>query len=70
MEFVNRDFNAATNIRRCAVIETRPTELTRENFVEHPPKDELYEKKLGAVVVGGRSRKIGWRLHVTWRRLV
>jgi len=52
------------------VIETRPTELTRENFVEHPPKDELYEKKLGAVVVGGRSRKIGWRLHVTWRRLV
>jgi len=69
MEFVNRDLNAATNIRRCAVIETRPPELTRENFVEQPPKVELYEKKLG-VVVGGRSRKIGWRLHVTWRRLV
>jgi len=26
MEFVNRDFNAAINIRRCAVLETRPPE--------------------------------------------
>jgi hypothetical protein len=25
-EFVNRDFNAAINIRRCAVMETRPSE--------------------------------------------
>jgi hypothetical protein len=24
MEFVNRDFNAAINIRRCAVLEKRP----------------------------------------------
>jgi len=26
MEFVNRDFNAAMNIRRCAVLENRPPE--------------------------------------------
>jgi len=26
MEFANRDFNAAINIRRCAVLETRPPE--------------------------------------------
>jgi len=28
MKFVNQDFNAAINIRRCAVIERRPPELT------------------------------------------
>jgi hypothetical protein len=26
------------------VLETRPPELTRENFVGQPPKVELYEK--------------------------
>jgi hypothetical protein len=31
-EFVNRDFNAAMNIRRCALLKTRPPELTRANF--------------------------------------
>jgi len=30
---------------------------------------ELYEKELEAVV-GGRSRKAGRRLHVSWRSLV
>jgi transposase len=35
---VNRDFNAAINIRRCAVLETRPPELTRENFIGQPLK--------------------------------
>jgi transposase len=35
MEFVNRDFNAAINIRRCAVLEKRPPESTRENFIGH-----------------------------------
>jgi len=29
MEFVNRDFNAAINIRKCAVVERRPPEWTR-----------------------------------------
>jgi hypothetical protein len=33
MEFVNRDFNAAINIRKCAVLEKRPPESTRENFI-------------------------------------
>jgi len=69
MEFVNRDFDAAINIRRCAVLETRPPEWTRGSFVGQPLKFELYEKKVEAVV-GGRSKKTGTRLHVSWRPLV
>jgi len=46
VEFLNRDFNAAINIRRCAVLETRPPESTRRDFVGQPPKVELYEKQL------------------------
>jgi len=44
MEFVNRDFDAAINIRKCAVLETRPPESTRMNFIGQPSKLELYEK--------------------------
>jgi len=69
MEFVNRDFHTPINIRRCAVLEKRPPELTRANFVRQPLEVELYEKKLEAVV-GGRSRKTGRRLHVNWRLFV
>jgi hypothetical protein len=69
IEFVNRDFNAAINRRRCAAMETRPPELTRENFMGQPLKVELYDTKLKSVV-GGRSRKTGRRLHFSWRRLV
>jgi len=57
------------SIRRCAVLERRPPELTRENFVGQPLKVELYEKKMEAVE-GGRSKKTGRRLHVSWRRFV
>jgi hypothetical protein len=64
MEFVNRDFNAAINITRYAVLETRPPEQTRELFVEQSLKVELYEKKWEAVV-DGRSKKTGRRLHVS-----
>jgi len=64
MEFVNRDFHAAINGRRGAVLETRTPELTRENFVGQPLKVELYEKMLEAVV-GGRSKKTARRLHVS-----
>jgi len=67
--FVNRDFNAAIIIRRCAVMENRPPELTRENFVGESLKVELYEKKL-EIVVGGRSNKTRRRPHVSWRFLV
>jgi hypothetical protein len=35
VKFVNREFNAAINIRRCAVMEIRPPELTRVNFWEN-----------------------------------
>jgi len=69
MEFVNRDFNAAINVRRCAVLENRPPESTRVNFVGQPLKVELYEKKLEAVV-GGRSKTAGRRLHISWTRYV
>jgi hypothetical protein len=60
---VNRDFNAAINIKRCAVLEKRPPNWTRMNFIGQPLKVELYEKKLEAVV-GGRSQKTGRRLHL------
>jgi len=66
MVLVNRDFNAATNIKRCAVIERSPPELTRENFVRQPLNVELREKQLEAVV-GDRSKKAGRHLHVSWR---
>jgi hypothetical protein len=65
MEFVNRDFNAAINIKRCAVLEKRPPNWTRMNFIGQPLKVELYEKKLEAVV-GGRSKKTARRLHISW----
>jgi hypothetical protein len=61
MEYVNRDFNAAINIRRCAVIERRPPELARENFVGQPFKVGLYEKQFEPVV-SERYKKTGRRL--------
>jgi hypothetical protein len=69
MEFVNRDFNAAINIRRCAVVEHRPPEWTRRCFVGQPPKVELYEKKFEAVE-GGLSQKTARHLHVSWLRFL
>jgi len=67
MEFMNRDFNAAINIRKYALMENRPPELTRENFIEQSLNVELYEIKLEAVV-GGQYKKPRRRLHVNWRR--
>jgi len=68
MEFVNRDFTAALNVRKCAVLETRPPEWTRGNFFGQPLQVQLHEKKLEAAV-GGRSKETGRRLHVSWRLL-
>jgi len=51
------------------VLEKRPPELTRDNFIGQPPKKELYEKKIEAVV-DGRSKKTGTRLLISWRRFV
>ena len=56
MEFVNRGFHAAINVRRCAAMEKRPSESTRGNFIAQPLKVAVYEKKLKPVV-GGRSKK-------------
>jgi len=44
LEFVNRDFNAAIKITICAVLESRPPELPRENVIEQPPKVDYLRK--------------------------
>jgi len=36
MELVNRDFKATINIRRYALLKTRPADLTRSNFAGQP----------------------------------
>jgi len=58
MEFVKRGFNAAINLRRCAVLENKPPEWTRMNLVGQSLKGELYERKLESVV-GSQSKKTG-----------
>jgi hypothetical protein len=63
------NFNSAINIKRCAVMETRPPALTRRNFVGQPLKVELYEKKLKQIV-GSQSKKAGRRLQLSWRRFI
>jgi hypothetical protein len=60
-EFVNRDFNAAINIRRCAVLEKRPPDWTSANFAGQSLKVELYEKKGSSS--GGRSKKTRTSAH-------
>jgi len=50
-------------------MEKKPPQLTRENFKGQPLKVELYEKKVEPVA-GGRSKKTGRHLLVSWRRLV
>jgi len=45
-------------------MERRPPELTRKKFIGQFLKCELYEKQLEALV-GGQSRKTGWRLHLS-----
>jgi hypothetical protein len=46
MECVNPDFNAAINTGKSAVLEKRPPEWTRGNFIGQPLKVALYKKKL------------------------
>jgi len=52
MEFVNPDLRAATNIKRCAVLNTRPKELTRFNVVGQPLTLDVHKEKLGPIAVG------------------
>jgi hypothetical protein len=63
MAFVNKAFNAAINIRRCAVLKTRPAELTRSKFVWQPLRLEVCRDK-PKPIAGGRSKYAGRRLHV------
>jgi len=69
MEFVNRDLNAAINIRRSAVMGKRPPELTGENFVGQRLMVELYRMKMKPVV-GGRSRATVRLRRFSWSRFV
>jgi hypothetical protein len=55
-EYAKRDFNAAINIERCAVLKKRPAELTRANFVGQSLRVEMYKKKLNPVA-GSQSRE-------------
>jgi len=52
MKFLNRDFNAAINFRRCALLKTEPEELRRYNFVRQPLPAEVYEVKMKTIAVG------------------
>lgn len=63
IEFANRDFNAAINIGRCAVLDKRPPELIRADFVGEPLRVELYGMTLQPVV-GDRSKKS--ERHLQW----
>lgn len=59
--FVDRGSNAAINIGRCAVLETRPEKLKRSKFVGQPLNLDVYKDKLKPKA-GVRSRKAGSRL--------
>jgi len=61
MEFLNRDFNAAIHIRRCAVLKTRSAELTRPNFLGQSLRLEVHGEKLQPIA-GERSETAGRRL--------
>jgi hypothetical protein len=52
--FAYRDFDAAFNVRGCAVLEKRPEELARTNFMGQPLILEAYKEKL-ELLVAGRS---------------
>jgi len=62
-KFVIRDFNAAMNTRRCAVLKTRPAEMMRANSVGEPRKVELYAEK-SKPVAGGQSKNAGMHLRI------
>lgn len=64
MELLNRDFQGAINIRRCAVLKTRPEDLTQSIFLRGQPfRVEVYKEKLRPIAEG-RSRKARRRVQV------
>ena len=58
VECANRDFNAAMYIRRCAVPEKRPEQLTRAIIVWQPLKIEVYSEHLKPIEGSGRERRV------------
>jgi hypothetical protein len=63
MQFVDRDFRTAMNIRRCMMLKKRTEELTRSNVVVQPLRLEVCLRKLKPIAVV-RSQKSGRRLRV------
>jgi len=57
-EMVNRNLNAAMNIRRYAVLETRPMDVMRANIAGHPLQLEVYTEKLKRTA-GACRKKLG-----------
>jgi len=61
VEIVNADFDSAINIRRCALMKTRPAELTRSNDVGELLKAEVYKQKLKPIP-GASQKTLGGAL--------
>jgi hypothetical protein len=62
-EFINRDFDAAIDIRRCAVLQTRHEDPSRSRVVQQPLRLEVCLDKLKPTA-GGWSQKTRRRLRV------
>ena len=61
IEFVNRDFNTAINIRRCVALETSPEEARQCNFMMQPLTLAV-RLDTSRPIAGGRGKKTAKRL--------
>jgi len=57
IELVDRDFNAAINIRRLVALKTRPAALTRSNFAGQPLRLEMCLDIL-KLIAGGEAKRL------------
>jgi len=63
MGFVNRECNAANNMRRCVALKTRPEEMKRSSFMGRPLSLQVSKERMKRMA-GGRSKKAVVRLPV------
>jgi len=61
IEIVNVDFESAINIRRCALMKTRPSELMRSNDVGELLRAEMYKQKQKPIA-GASQKSLGGAL--------
>lgn len=59
IKFLNRNLNAAVIVRRCTVLNMRPAELERANFMGKPLRLELRKEKQKLIPMAGRKRRGG-----------